>query len=122
MIDDDDKWRMILRGLNEKFYHKVVDTKDIEDYISEHSEMDLSSFFDQYLRDARVPALEYFFKGGQLHYRWVNCIESFNMPVDLVLNNEKVRVNATAQWNTRKAEETSIQIDENYYVYSFKVR
>ena len=35
IANDDEKWRMILRGLNKKFYHQTVESKQIEDYISE---------------------------------------------------------------------------------------
>ena len=34
LIEDDGKWRMILRGLNKTFYHQTVTTKQIEDYLS----------------------------------------------------------------------------------------
>ena len=33
IIDNDSVFRNILRGLNETFYHKTVDSKDIENYI-----------------------------------------------------------------------------------------
>jgi hypothetical protein len=34
-VNDDSKWRtIILRGLNNTFYHQTVTTKQIEDYLS----------------------------------------------------------------------------------------
>ncbi len=37
LIEDDEKWRQILRGLNKTFYHQTVTTKQIEDYIVERN-------------------------------------------------------------------------------------
>src|SRR5881398_782148 len=34
IIDDDAKWRDILRGLSKTFYHQTVTGKQVEDYIS----------------------------------------------------------------------------------------
>jgi aminopeptidase N len=59
IINDDTKFREILRGLNSNFYHKVVTTKQIEDYISLQSGINFRKLFDQYLRTAQVPILEY---------------------------------------------------------------
>ena len=35
VVADDDKWRVILRGLNEAFYHQTVSSQQIEAYMSE---------------------------------------------------------------------------------------
>ncbi|MDZ4329200.1 MAG: M1 family metallopeptidase, partial [Flavobacterium sp.] len=35
IVNDDEKWRGILRGLNSTFYHQTVTTKQIEDYLSQ---------------------------------------------------------------------------------------
>ena len=62
IVDNDEKWRQILRGLNSTFYHQTVTTKQIEGYISQQAGIDLSTVFNQYLRDTRVPTLEYYCK------------------------------------------------------------
>jgi aminopeptidase N len=49
IVNDDEKWRTILRGLN-SFYHQTVTTKQIEDYLSSAVGIDLEPF--QYLRDS----------------------------------------------------------------------
>ncbi|MEO5789475.1 M1 family metallopeptidase, partial [Gelidibacter sp.] len=73
-INDDGKWRDILRGLNETFYHQTVTTKQIEDYFSKTSGLDLKAFFNQYLRYSNIPTLEYSIKDKQLKYRWVDTV------------------------------------------------
>jgi aminopeptidase N len=51
IINDDEKWRGILRGMNGDFYHQVVTGEQIENYLSEKTGLNLTSIFDQYLRD-----------------------------------------------------------------------
>ena len=53
LIGNDEKWRNILRGLNTTFYHQTVTTKEIEEYLSKTSQINLTAFFNQYLRDVR---------------------------------------------------------------------
>ena len=122
IINDDTKWRMILRGLNEEFYHQVVNTKQIENYISEKAGIDLLPFFNQYLRDYRIPVLEYFYKEGKLNYRWSNSRSEFDMPVDIFVGNEKLRIKPTTKWKSEAVNDENIKVDKNYYVSQFQTR
>ena len=81
LIDNDNVWREILRGLNREFYHKTVSTHEIENYINKRTKVDLRYIFDQYLRDTRIPNLEYYIRDGRLFYRWANAITMFDMPI-----------------------------------------
>ena len=80
-INDDEKWRSILRGLNKTFYHQTVTYNDIVDYITTQSGMDLKPVFDQYLHYRTLPVLEFMTMNGKLLCRWTSCVEGFNMPV-----------------------------------------
>src|SRR4029077_19260708 len=84
VINDDEKFRSILRGINKTFYHQTVTTKQIEDYISITSGRNFSKVFDQYLRTTLIPTLEYKIEKGILNYRWSNCVKGFNMPVKIM--------------------------------------
>jgi aminopeptidase N len=81
IINDDEKFRSILRGLNKTFYHQTVTTKQIEEYIIKQSGKDLSKVFDQYLRTKNIPQLKLDVDGTTLKYKWDDAIEGFNMPV-----------------------------------------
>jgi aminopeptidase N len=89
VIDNDEKWRQILRGLNKTFYHKTVDGAEIESYISVQAGKNFNKIFDQYLRDIRIPVLEYEFKGNTLLYRWTNVVSGFDMPVKIRIDTGK---------------------------------
>jgi aminopeptidase N len=81
IVDDDEKWRKILRGLNTEFYHKTVDYNDIVNYITKQSGKNLRPVFDQYLKFRTLPILEFITKDGKLNCRWIAEAKDFNMPV-----------------------------------------
>jgi len=100
IINDDAKWRSILRDMNQHFYHQTVTTAQIEDFISEKAGQNLKPIFDQYLRDYRMPVLEYLKKGKILEYRWGNVIDSFNMPVKVSVGGKENWLTPTTNWQT----------------------
>jgi len=119
VINDDEKFRTILRGLNSKFYHSVVTTKQIESYMTKQSRKDLSKIFDQYLRTTMIPVLEYKFTGDNMYYRWTNCVEGFNMPVKLNGSGDDW-LKATTEWKkvavTADILKDGLKIDRNFYI------
>ena len=123
IVNDDEKWRKILRGLNSTFYHQTVSTKQIEDYLSQQVGIDLATFFNQYLRDTRIPTVEYFFKDNQLGYRWTNCVSGFNMPVKVTLNGNEELLQPETEWQrvSVNTENSKLEIDKNFYVASFNI-
>lgn len=123
IIDNDKTWRTILRGLNKDFYHKIVTSQDIEQYISEKSAKDFSKVFDQYLRDIRIPTFEYFIKGKTMKIRWGNVIKDFDMPVRVHLNGEEKWLAPTTRWTTVKLKNDNPQlvVDPNFYISSQNV-
>lgn len=121
IINNDSVFRNILRGLNETFYHKTVNSKDLENYISKKSGKDLSKLFDQYLRTTQIPVLEYKIQGGKLSYRWTNCIDGFNMPVKLANSDQWITPGTNWKETTLTAAVKSFQVDNNFYIAVKKV-
>lgn len=122
IVNDDEKWRAVLRGLGEHFYHKTVTTAELEAYMGEFLGLDLKAFFDQYLRDQRLATLEYYFKDGKLYYRWINTIPSFKMPVDVNVAGKPIRITPSTRWTNIELNGTELKIDPNYYVAVLKSR
>ncbi len=83
VVQNDSLFRSILRGLNKEFYHQTVTTRQVEEYISKKSGIDLSKIFDQYLRTTKIPVLELKKSGNGLQHRWANVVPGFNMAVQL---------------------------------------
>ena len=121
IINNDQKWRDILRGLNSHFYHSTVTTQEIENYISEKSGYNLKRIFDQYLRTTQMPILEYYLNDNILSYRWTNTIPEFEMPVDITLNEDKTRIYPKPKWTHEyiKQPVENIKMDPGFYIASF---
>jgi aminopeptidase N len=120
IVDNDETWRSILRGLQKTFWHQTVSGTQVEDYISHAAGVDLSAVFAQYLTTTQVPVLEYALDGGTLKYRWTNVVPGFAMPVKVtVAPNRYERIRPTESWQTMKvklAGAAEFKVDENYYV------
>ena len=121
IIDDDEKWRQILRGLNKEFYHQTVKSEQVENYIAEHAGLDLKPFFDQYLRDTRIPTFEYALLNGSMRYRWGNCIKDFQMKLKVHINGEAHWLEPTQKWQNLNPEVPihSVEADRDFYVAGF---
>ena len=122
ILNDDDHWRSLLRALNKEFYHETTNSLAVESFIMDFLKMDLTAFFDQYLRDPRVPTLEYYFKDDMFYYRWANAIPTFSMPLVGRVGSEPVRLTPTTEWATLEIEEEEVSFDSNYYISTFKIR
>lgn len=118
LFDDDNLWREAFRGLNEEFYHQTVSSKQIEDYLSEISGKDLTAYFNQYVRDIRIPVLEYYFRDGTFYYRWGNIVNDFDMPIKVKLTENEEWIFPTNRWKNMESESTEISINRNFYVGS----
>ena len=118
IVNNDEKWRTILRGLNSTFYHQTVTTKQIEDYLSQAVGLDLKPFFDQYLRDIRIPTLEYKVQGNSLEYRWTNCVADFNMPLKVMINGKEKWLKPQADWiiMLQTPKDLKLEVDKDFYV------
>lgn len=118
IMNDDVKFRQILRGLNKDFYHQTITTEQIEKYISEKAGIDFSTVFDQYLRTTKVPVLEYSQNGTELKYRFTNTVKNLKLPVKF----GEQTISPTESWQkiTLKSSQP-VEFNKNYYLRYKKV-
>jgi aminopeptidase N len=120
VIDNDEKWRSILRGIQSTYRHKTVSGAEVQAYISQQAGIDLSPIFSQYLMTTRVPIFEYKRDSKGFAYRWNNVVPGFNMPVKVVVDGTApVTIKPTGTWQTLTGSfknDAVIAVDENYYV------
>jgi aminopeptidase N len=119
IIDDDKKFKEILRGLNSQFYHKVVNSAQVEKYLIDQSGKDLSKIFDQYLRGSQIPTLEWKLENKTVSYRWTDAVPGFIMPVKL---KNGLWLKPTSSWQTIDEKQTGgkPEVDENFYISTRK--
>jgi aminopeptidase N len=87
VINNDKKWRGILRGLNLKFSLKTITTKDVVDYINEESGINFTSVFNAYLLYPEIPVLEIRQNNGETEYRWNSKEKNFDLPIKVKSSN-----------------------------------
>ena len=118
VINDTEKWRQILRGLNKTFWHKTTTTVEVENYISEQAGIDFSLMFDQYLRTVKIPKLRYHRDGKKLTVWFEEVVDGFSFPVLLRINGKDHRTTVSdspqeIEWAT---DVESCELDRNFYM------
>ena len=119
-INDDKKWRNILRGLNKKFRHQTVGTDKIESYISQESGIDFGLFFDQYLRTTKIPVLAYRIDGNRLEYQYQNVVSGYDYPLRVRINGEVVSIKPTEEMQELHRSDAikTFEVDRNFFIDS----
>lgn len=120
MVNDDVKFRGYLRTLNQKFYHRNIYSRELEKFTSEYFRTDYQKFFDQYLRYAAIPVLEYRIAGDKMEYRLT--ADSRDLELPLRLSSHNTWINAGKEWKSITFSGTEIvTIDPNFLVDIRKV-
>lgn len=129
VINNDDLWWKIIRGLQDHFANQTVTTEDIVDYINKQAGQDYTYFFDQYLRYPDIPVYQYELKKKRrklvLKHRWVTDVANFHMPVEVTVGDPEQGdkrwqyVTPTNEWsqvklNFKKKSDFHIAVDKFY--------
>lgn len=102
MMNDDEQFRQLLRGLNKDFYHQTVTSKQVEQYIIGKTGLPLQKFFDQYLRTKDIPELEWYInkKEKELYYRFSNTVEGFSLPLTVTGGKQEADITVSGNWQS----------------------
>jgi len=99
MTNDDEKFRSVLRGLSKDNYHQTVTTQQIEGQLSWHTGLNLTAFFNQYLRTTKIPQLEYTIKNDELNYKFNNIVTDFTLPISVTADDgTTATIKPTGEW------------------------
>ncbi len=121
IINDDEKWRGILRGLNKTFYHQTVTYDQIVNYINDKAGINLSPVFEQYLKYKELPVLNFMFIRGKLQCRWIANAKGFKMPVRVKIKGGEYQFITPSTRFTpvdiKGATKDNVEVDTfNYYI------
>ncbi|OFY87249.1 MAG: peptidase M1 [Bacteroidetes bacterium RIFCSPLOWO2_12_FULL_35_15] len=118
VMNNDKKFFEIIKGIQETFSYQTVNSKDIENYISEKSGIDFSEIFDLYLRATNIPKLsvkiEKYFGDIKITFRYTlgglsafkegeyrEKQPAFSMPVKVTFEKDTYDfIFPTTQWQT----------------------
>ncbi len=120
VVNDDDKWWKMLLKYSETYKKKVIDTETVVAFFNTETGMNLTPFFNQYLRYKNPPILQLKLNGGKLEYRWQTDEANFKLPVGITANGKDLRLNATNDWQEAATDATDLKDvvlqKQKYYV------
>ena len=113
IVNNDAKWWKLIRGFYQRFKYQNIMTEDVIAYFNQHTGMNLTPIFDQYLRQTAIPTLELKFDdaGGAVSYRWVAAEAAFAMPVLVGDKDHWQMIHPTTQWQTMQTTLKKDQFD-----------
>lgn len=118
VINDDEKFRQLLRDINKTFYHQTLSSEQLENYIMEQTSLELKGFFYQYLKTTDIPELAYKQKKNVLQYRFNNTVKDFRIPVRVFIDDQEVWLNPSDKWQKYElpSPDSTLRIDDNFYI------
>jgi aminopeptidase N len=93
VINNDSLWFSILKGLQQQFRYQTVTAEDVFGFVNQKTGKDFNYFFNQYLKDTKVPQLDVrlTYRGDSTFamYRWNADEKDFRMPVKVTTSQHK---------------------------------
>ncbi|MGA2888298.1 MAG: M1 family metallopeptidase [Terracidiphilus sp.] len=121
VVNDDGKWWALLHGFYQHFKYRNIMTEDVVTYFNQHTGMNLTPIFDQYLRHAQIPRLELLFgeTPGMVMYKWRADENNFAMPVRVGTPGHWKIIHPTTKWQWMQTPLTKDEFEvatDLYYV------
>ena len=103
VVDDDTKWFADIHDFYQHFKYQTIMTEDVVRWWNERTGMDLTPFFNEYLRHAALPELDLEFdpQARTVRYRWTAAEAGFAMPIEVGDPEHWTRIDPkTTEWKT----------------------
>jgi aminopeptidase N len=107
IVDNDSLWFDTVKNFCKVFYHKNTDTEEVTAFFEKSLGLDLTAFFDVYLRQKSPPVLAYSVEkkedGNYLQARFENVPHGFSLPITFSdEKGNKIRLNVTKDYQNEK--------------------
>lgn len=120
VIDNDKKWWDLLKSYSLTFRHKIIGTETVINFFEKETGKTLEPIFNQYLRYADLPALQFKKEENNIMVRWKAAAKNFEMPIDLIVRGKEKRIYPTNKWQKLPLDIqklSKLEIDQlGYYV------
>ncbi len=102
VVGNDAAWWKLLHDLYQHFKYQNILTEDIVAYCNQHTGMNLTPIFNQYLRQAQIPRLELLFgeAPGMVMYKWRADEDNFAMPIRVGTPEHWQIIHPTTRWQS----------------------
>ncbi len=126
LLEDDELWFTILRGILDEFEYQTIDAKQVIDYIIKRTGKDFTVFFNQYLYNTSLPEFQYqLIREGRnitLKYRW-EAIEEFDMPILVNSGKDDFWIYPEQMWKEMslgRIDSTEFKVKEELFLLDIK--
>jgi len=120
IINDDTKWWKLILDYSNQFKHKIIEAEDVIDFFVSESEINVRPIFKQYLYGRNLPILEIKPTQKGVYYSWKTDEKDFEMPIEIRLNGQEIRLNATTTtqfYRLKNSNKMEIEIaKEKFYI------
>jgi len=120
VINDDAKWWKLILDYSNRFKHQIIEAKDVIDFFVSESGLNLQPIFQQYLYGPNLPVLEIKTTKKGFYYSWKTETKHFEMPIEIRLNEQEIRLNATnipQFYRVKNSNKTKIEtVKEKFYI------
>ncbi|MEM7659195.1 MAG: hypothetical protein AAF399_23950 [Bacteroidota bacterium] len=104
LTDNDETWFAACRELAQTYQQQALSTAELTDFLDWKLGLGVSTWVDHLRRESGVPTLEYYVekkrKKRVLFYRWATSNPAFDMPIDVYLSSDKMRLFPTMDWRS----------------------
>jgi len=120
VLDDDAKWFADIHDFYQHFKYQNIMTEDVVAWWNQRTGMNLTPFFNEYLRHAALPMLELKFDRakGTVAYRWSADEAGFAMPIKIGEREHLMLVTpVTTEWKTMPwtADPDTLEVPHDLY-------
>ncbi|HEY1500054.1 MAG TPA: M1 family metallopeptidase [Acidobacteriaceae bacterium] len=119
VVDNDAAWWKLLHDLYQHFKYQNILTEDIVAYCNQHTGMNLTPIFNQYLRHTEIPRLELLFgeAPGMVMYKWRADEDDFAMPVRVGTPDHWQIIHPTTKWQSMQTplSKDDFAVDTDHY-------
>jgi aminopeptidase N len=102
IVDNDARWFALIRGFYQRYKYQNIETEDVVTWFNQNTGMNLTPFFNQYLRHPAIPRLELLFgeAPNMVLYKWAADEEEFAMPVRVGSPEHWQIIHPTTKWQS----------------------
>jgi len=119
----DSTFKAMLLEMNKRYFHSTVTSAEVERFMSTFAKRNFGKVFDQYLRTAQVPILEWGVHDKRIYVRLTDCVEGLAMPIALQVGADSSEVELTTQWRALPwsvGKKDVLTVDRNWYISTRK--
>jgi len=117
IVNNDKKWWKLILDYSNQYKHKIIEAKDVYEFFSQKSKINLTPVFEQYLKYTDLPELKIELTNNGFNYYWKADVEGFEMPVDVQLNGKEVRLYPTTKPKFYKGKSDKLEVmNKKFYI------